>query len=187
MASTLKTLKLITDPTRVRILQLLRRENLSVLELQEILGMGQSRISTHLSGLKQAKLVSDRRSGKHIIYGFGDERAELDPRLLQTLDLAGADIEEIPDDMAALELALNKRRDAARAYFDSLAGKFGKTYVPGRSWKALAETLLKLMPPMVIADLGAGEGTFSQLLAQRAERVIAVSYTHLTLPTMLPV
>ena len=174
MASTLKTLKLITDPTRVRILQLLRRENLSVLELQEILGMGQSRISTHLSGLKQAKLVSDRRSGKHIIYGFGDERAELDPRLLQTLDLAGADIEEIPDDMAALELALNKRRDAARAYFDSLAGKFGKTYVPGRSWKALAETLLKLMPPIVIADLGAGEGTFSQLLAQRAERVIAV-------------
>ncbi|NRB75900.1 MAG: metalloregulator ArsR/SmtB family transcription factor [Verrucomicrobiales bacterium] len=174
MASTLKTLKLITDPTRVRILQLLRRENLSVLELQEILGMGQSRISTHLSGLKQAKLVSDRRSGKHIIYGFGDERTELDPRLLQTLDLAAADIEEISEDIAALELALNKRRDAARAYFDSLAGKFGKTYVPGRSWKALAETLLKLMPPMVIADLGAGEGTFSQLLAQRAEKVIAI-------------
>jgi ArsR family transcriptional regulator len=46
--------------------------------------------------------------------------------------------------------------------------------VPGRSWKGLAETLLQLMPPMVIADLGAGEGTFSQLLAQRAERVIAV-------------
>ena len=174
MASTLKTLKLITDPTRVRILQLLRRENLSVLELQEILGMGQSRISTHLSGLKQAKLVSDRRSGKHIIYGFGDERTELDPRLLQTLDLAAADIEEISEDIAALELALNKRRDAARAYFDSLAGKFGKTYVPGRSWKALAETLLKLLPPMVIADLGAGEGTFSQLLAQRAEKVIAI-------------
>ena len=174
MASTLKTLKLITDPTRVRILQLLRRENLSVLELQEILGMGQSRISTHLSGLKQAKLVSDRRSGKHIIYGFGDERTELDPRLLQTLDLAAADIEEISEDIAALELALNKRRDAARAYFDSLAGKFGKTYVPGRSLKALAETLLTLMPPMVIADLGAGEGTFSQLLAQRAEKVIAI-------------
>jgi len=38
----------------------------------------------------------------------------------------------------------------------------------------VAETLLKLMPPLVIADLGAGEGTFSQLLAQRAERVIAV-------------
>ena len=46
--------------------------------------------------------------------------------------------------------------------------------MPGRSWKGLAEALLTLMPPMVIADLGAGEGTFSQLLAQRAKRVIAV-------------
>ena len=50
-----------------------------------------------------------------------------------------------------------------RRYFDELAGKFGRHYVPGRSWKGLAEMLLKLMPPMVIADLGAGEGTFSQL------------------------
>ncbi len=61
-----------------------------------------------------------------------------------------------------------------RAYFDELAGKFGKNYVPGRSWKGLAETLLALMPPMVIADLGAGEGTFSQLMARRAKKVIAI-------------
>lgn len=174
MSSTLKTLRLIADPTRVRILNLLRLEDLSVVELQEILGMGQSRISTHLSQLRQASLVSDRRSGKHIIYTFGPETGELDERLLQTLDLALADIEEKPDDEAALDLAIRKRRDKARAYFDALAGKFGKTYCPGRSWKALGETLLKLMPPMVIADLGAGEGTFSQLLAQRAEKVIAV-------------
>ncbi|MEM1441003.1 MAG: metalloregulator ArsR/SmtB family transcription factor [Verrucomicrobiota bacterium] len=174
MSSTLKTLRLIADPTRVRILNLLRLEDLSVVELQEVLGMGQSRISTHLSQLRQAKLVSDRRSGKHIIYAFGDESGEIDSRLRQTLDLALSDIEETDDDEAALALSIAKRRDKARAYFDALAGKFGKTYCPGRSWKALAETLLKLMPPMVIADLGAGEGTFSQLLAQRAEKVIAI-------------
>jgi ArsR family transcriptional regulator len=61
-----------------------------------------------------------------------------------------------------------------RAYFDELAGKFGRHYVPGRSWKGLAEMLLALMPPLEIADLGAGEGTFSQLLARRATHVIAV-------------
>ncbi|MEI9812989.1 MAG: class I SAM-dependent methyltransferase [Acidobacteriota bacterium] len=55
-----------------------------------------------------------------------------------------------------------------------MAGKFGRQYVPGRSWQGLAETLLTLMPPLVIADLGAGEGTVSQLLARRAKRVIAV-------------
>lgn len=174
MSSILKSLRLIADPTRLRILNLLRREDLSVVELQDILGMGQSRISSQLSQLRLAKLVTDRRSGKNIIYTFGNDSAAIDDRLLQALDLAMSDIEEIADDCASLDLTLAKRKDKARAYFDALAGKFGRTYCPGRSWKALAETLLKLMPPMVIADLGAGEGTFSQLLAQRAEKVIAV-------------
>ena len=70
MPSILKSLRLIADPTRVRILSLLQQEDLTVVELQEILGMGQSRISTHLSQLKQANLVTDRRSGKNIIYTF---------------------------------------------------------------------------------------------------------------------
>ena len=59
MSSTLKTLRMISDPTRVRILHLLQQEELSVVELQEILGMGQSRISSHLSQLRQAALVTD--------------------------------------------------------------------------------------------------------------------------------
>jgi len=61
-----------------------------------------------------------------------------------------------------------------RSFFDSVAGRLGKDYVPGKSWKSLAEALLRLIPPMVIADLGAGEGAFSLLLAQRAKKVIAV-------------
>lgn len=136
--------------------------------------MGQSRISSQLSQLRQGKLVTDRRSGKNIIYAFGNDASPLDPRLVEALGLAAAEIPEAADDAAALELLLAKRRDKARSYFDALAGKFGRTYCPGRSWKALGETLLKLMPPLVIADLGAGEGTFSQLLAQRAEKVIAI-------------
>jgi len=153
---------------------LLKVEELSVVELQEILGMGQSRISTHLSQLKQENLVSDRRSGKNVIYDFNRDPHFFPPGLIAALELAATEVDEIHDDDAALKLTLAKRKDKARAYFDELAGKFGRSYVPGRSWKALAETLLKLLPPMVIADLGAGEGTFSQLLAQQAEKVIAV-------------
>ena len=85
-----------------------------------------------------------------------------------------ADIPEAEQDLAALKLVIGKRRDKMRNYFDSLAGKFGRAYLPGRSWEGLAEVLLRLMPPMVIADLGAGEGTFSQLLALRAKQVIAI-------------
>jgi ArsR family transcriptional regulator len=172
MPSLLKSLKLIADPTRVRLLRLLREQELSVAELQDILSMGQSRISTQLSQLKSAGLVGDRRSGKKILYGAATTPA-LEPLWKITAD-AAAEVPESARDLAALALVLRKRSDSARAYFDQLAGKFGRTYVPGRSWKALAEALLKLMEPRVIADLGAGEGTLSQLLAQRAQRVIAV-------------
>jgi ArsR family transcriptional regulator len=172
MPSLLKSLKLIADPTRVRLLRLLREQELSVAEIQDILGMGQSRISTQLSQLKAAGLVGDRRSGRKILYGAVTLPA-LEPLWKLTVD-AAAEIPESARDLAALALVLRKRSDTARAYFDQLAGKFGRTYVPGRSWKALAEALLKLMEPRVIADLGAGEGTLSQLLARRADRVIAV-------------
>jgi ubiquinone/menaquinone biosynthesis C-methylase UbiE len=168
MASILKTLKLISDPSRLRLLLLLEREELSVAELQEILSMGQSRISTHLSHLKAAGIVEDRKQGKNSLYRLRDRQ------LIELLHSAATEIPEASDDARALQLVLEKRRDKVRGYFDELAGKFGRNYVPGRSWKGLAETLLQLMPPMAIADLGAGEGTFSQLLAQRAQHVIAV-------------
>ncbi|MDQ6655732.1 MAG: class I SAM-dependent methyltransferase, partial [Verrucomicrobiota bacterium] len=84
---------------------------------------------------------------------------------------------ELPEtacDQTALKLALRKRQDKTRAYFDELAGRFGRSYVPGRSWQALAHTLITLLPPQNVADLGAGEGTLSQLLAKTAKQVIAI-------------
>ena len=164
-------MRLVAEPTRLRILLLLEREELSVAELQEILSAGQSSISTHLAQLKKGGLVEDRRTGKSALYRL--KPAELNG-LLELLHKSAAQIPEAADDGAALKLVLRKRQDKVRAYFDQLAGKFGRHYVPGRSWKGLAEMLLQLMPPMVIADLGAGEGTVSQLFAQRAARVIAV-------------
>jgi ArsR family transcriptional regulator len=172
MPSLLKSLKLIADPTRVRLLRLLRSQELTVAELQEILGMGQSRISTQLSQLRAAGLVGDRRVGKNIHYGVVEAGGAA--ALWDLVERAGDEFPEAAADSAALALVLRKRSDKARAYFDQLAGKFGRAYVPGRSWKGLCEALIKLMEPCVIADLGAGEGTLSQLLAQRAKHVIAV-------------
>ena len=68
MPSIVKILRMVADPSRLRILLLLQSEELSVAELQEILVMGQSTISTHLSQLKQAGLVEDRRTGKSNFY-----------------------------------------------------------------------------------------------------------------------
>jgi ArsR family transcriptional regulator len=63
MASTINLLRLLADPTRLRLLLLLEQEELSVAELQQILGMGQSRISSHQAQLKRAGVVADRRVG----------------------------------------------------------------------------------------------------------------------------
>lgn len=165
----LKSLKLLADPTRLRILLLLEEESLSVADLQELLGMGQSRISTQLSQLKAEGLVTDERSGKNNFY-----RSAMPPELAGLARKAASELSELPKDRTALRHLQRKRRDRARSYFDELAGKFGRDYVPGRSWKGLAEALLKVMARGTVADLGAGEGTLSQMLAQRAEKVIAV-------------
>jgi ubiquinone/menaquinone biosynthesis C-methylase UbiE/DNA-binding transcriptional ArsR family regulator len=169
MASILKSLRLAADPNRLRLLLLLEREELSVAELQEILGKGQSQVSTSLALLKSAGLVDDRRTGKNAFY-----RLKAPAQLMELLREAVREVPETEQDRQALRHVLRKRQDSMRRYFDELAGKFGRQYVPGRSWKGIAEALLKLMPPMVIADLGAGEGTISQLMAQRAKRVIAI-------------
>lgn len=169
MGGFLKSVRLLGDEGRVRILRLLQQEELSVAELQEILGMGQSRISMQLSQLKNAGLVDVRRAGQKSLY-----RLTAPSILKQVLQRTTDEVPEASQDDDGLRLVLAKRKDKLRGYFDELAGKFGRNYVPGRSWKGLAEMLIRLLPPLVIADLGAGEGTLSLMLAQRAERVIAV-------------
>src|SRR3954467_9912635 len=176
MASTINFLKLLADPTRLRLLLLLEEDELSVAELQKILGMGQSRISSHLAQLKRAGVVEDRRSGKNVYYGLTatPERNVAREKVSELIRVLAREMPETQRDRTALQLTLRKRRDKARKYFDELAGKFGRGYVPGRSWQALAHTLITLLPPLTVADLGAGEGTLSQLLAKRARKVIAV-------------
>jgi DNA-binding transcriptional ArsR family regulator len=72
--SLVKVLRVAADSNRLRILLLAAAEELSVAELQEILSMGQSTISTHLSQLKQAGLVEDRRTGKSSLYRLSSSR-----------------------------------------------------------------------------------------------------------------
>jgi ubiquinone/menaquinone biosynthesis C-methylase UbiE/DNA-binding transcriptional ArsR family regulator len=175
MASTINLLRLLADPTRLRLLLLLEQEELSVAELQQILGMGQSRISSHLAQLKRAGAVTDRRVGKNVYYGANHHgRNSQRERVAEITRLLARDLPETARDRTGLKLILHKRQDRARKYFDELAGKFGRSYVPGRSWEALAHTLISLLPPLTVADLGAGEGTLSQLLAKSARKVIAI-------------
>src|ERR1035441_5939988 len=92
MASILKSLRLAADPNRLRLLLLLEREELSVAELQEILGKGQSQVSTSLALLKSAGLVDDRRTGKSAFY-----RLKAPAQLMELLREAAPAVPEIEE------------------------------------------------------------------------------------------
>ncbi|MCX7713670.1 MAG: metalloregulator ArsR/SmtB family transcription factor [Chthoniobacterales bacterium] len=164
-------LRVMAEPTRMRILGLLREAELTVVELQEIFGMRQSRISAHLSLLRRSGLVVQRRLGRKSYYSFAEGVVG---EVERAMDLALKDMPERERDREALKFVMRKRKDRAMEYFNRLAGRFGRTYIPGRSWRALAHGLLRLVPPMDVADMGCGEGILTQLLARRARRVIGV-------------
>ena len=155
----------------MRLLALLLHEELSVAELQEILSMAQSRISSQLALLRQAGLVTDRRDGRNAFYSL---RAQLDANQRLLIGTACASVAELPEpieDRANLERILARRRQQSESYFNLIAGKLGRNYCPGRSWEAIGHLALRLTPAITIADLGAGEGLVSQLLARRAAHV----------------
>ncbi|MDX2225747.1 MAG: metalloregulator ArsR/SmtB family transcription factor [Verrucomicrobiae bacterium] len=172
MPSTLKVWKILTDTTRLRVLALLHQEALTVSELQEILSMGQSRISTHLAQLRDSGLLVIRREGKKSFYSLSKEAVQ--STIVAAALEAAREVPERTKDMAALKLILQKRKETARLFFNQVAGRFGRNYGPGRSWQAFAQMALCLMPDCLIADLGSGEGLVSQLLARHARKVIAV-------------
>jgi ArsR family transcriptional regulator len=174
MPGTLKALRALSDPTRLRIVALLERNELSVNELQEITRMGQSRISTHLGLLQEASLLDSRREGKRTFYRIV---ANAEPTVREFIQLAVRGAQELPEhgaDQVNLKRILVRRTQQAQLYFNQVAGRFDRSYGPGRSWQAFGQLLLRVLPPLVIADLGSGEGLLSELLARRAKAVIAV-------------
>jgi len=171
MNGTWDMLKLLADPTRVRILSLLQAEELSVSELGEILDMAQSRVSSQLAQLRSHELVQDRREGKKAFYSLRPQIAPAASELIRAACSAAATQPEVVDDQTNLVRVLQKRRAHQEQYFNLIAGKLGKNYCPGRSWEAIGHLALRLAPAIEVADLGAGEGLLSQLLARRVAQV----------------
>jgi 2-polyprenyl-3-methyl-5-hydroxy-6-metoxy-1,4-benzoquinol methylase len=174
MSATLKSLRALSDPTRLRIVALLERGELSVAELQEITRLGQSRISTHLGLLQESDLVQSRREGKRAFYKLNDQADATTREFIQVAIRGAKELPEHSADQINLKRVLNRRREQAEVYFNQIAGRFDRVYGPGRSWQAFGHLLLRILPPLVVADLGAGEGLLSELLALRCKKVIAV-------------
>src|ERR1041385_4124131 len=167
MSSTLKSLRALSDPTRLRIVALLERDELSVNELQEITHMGQSRISTHLGLLQESGMVNSRRDGKRTFYKINPQVNGGIGEFVQMAIRGAKELPEYSADQINLKRILNRRREQAQVFFNQVAGRFDRIYGPGRSWQAFGHLLLRILPPLVVADLGSGEGLLSELLARR--------------------
>lgn len=136
--------------------------------------MGQSRISSHLGLLRQGNLVSDRREGKHTFYGLNPDLPAEVAKLIDAALSVAAEEKTFAEDQRNLGRILTRRKQVAEKYFNLVAGRLGRSYCPGRSWEALGHFLLLLTPRIKVADLGAGEGMISQLLARNADTVYCI-------------
>ena len=174
MSSTLKSLRALSDQTRLRIVALLENDELSVNELQEVTRLGQSRISTHLGLLTECELLCSRREGKRSFYKLNPEADSVTAEFIQLAIRGAKELPEHESDHINLKRVLQRRGEQAQVYFNQVAGRFDRVYGPGRSWQAFGHLLLRILPPIVVADLGAGEGLLSELLARRCKKVIAV-------------
>jgi ubiquinone/menaquinone biosynthesis C-methylase UbiE len=171
LANTTRTLKALGDENRLRILNLLRRKELSTSDMVEVLNLGQSRVSAHLALLKEVGLVEDRRLGRRSLYSL---HPEAPAALLEPVLVDGEQSAEFAADLAGLEALEQRRREASRSYFDRVAARFGEQALPGRTWEGLARGLLQLAPRARYADLGVGDGQLTLMLATVAESVTAV-------------
>lgn len=166
----------LSDPSRVRLLAILEREELSVGEVASVVQMPQSTVSRHLKTLQDGGWLSRRSAGPSALYRMtGDE---LDPSAQGVwLAVRGSveSVEGVEEDRRRLGSVLSERREDSVAYFGKLAGEwdeirqslFGTSFTP--------DALLSLIPgDWVVADLGCGTGNAAEHLGPYVERVVAI-------------
>ena len=145
---------------------------LSVAELVGVLGLPQSTVSRHLKPLRDTGLVEARREGTSVYYRRGTVLA--DPGLADMLSHRLKEVPDAAEDLASVRRVLEARRSRSREFFDRVAGSYSTLTEPGGGWRVLSTALAVGFSGKVVADLGAGEGGLSLLLARHAKRVTAV-------------
>ena len=166
-------LKVLADPTRVRLLALLEGEELTVAELSAITRLAQPRVSTHLAKLKEAGLVRDRRAGVSAYYRFDHESLDPAQRALWQALSTGSDDPLLRQDAERVPAVLASRA-ADQNWADSVAGDMERHYSPGRTWEALARSALPLLETGDVLDIASGDGVLAELLAPHARRYVCV-------------
>lgn len=166
-------LKVFADATRVRLLALLAREELTVAELSSITRLAQPRVSTHLARLKEAGLVRDRRAGVSAYYRFDEEALDPAQQALWAMLRDGSDDPLLRQDAERVPTVLAARA-SDQNWADAVAGDMERHYSPGRTWEALARSALPLMEAGDVLDIASGDGVLAELIAPHARRYVCL-------------
>lgn len=166
-------LRLLSDPTRVRLLKLLEREELTVAELSAATHLAQPRVSTHLARLREASLVHDRRAGVSVYYRLGVESAPQAVRALWATISEATDDALLREDLDRLQRVLSARA-SAQNWADTVAGDMERHYSPGRTWETLARCSVQLAELGDVLDVASGDGVLAELLAPQARSITCI-------------
>jgi len=166
-------LRLLSDPTRLRILAAVEPEELAVNEIADVLGMGQSRISNHLRLLRDGAALRGRREGAWTFYRNAlaehPETAAVWQAVLQGLAKDPA----LKRDAKRRRGVLDRRRKRSREHFAAGNGRAGFEH------GSLREEILAALAPaeLVAVDGGCGDGFLTEELAARFSRVLAFDHS----------
>ncbi len=186
LANLQSTLKLLSDPVRLRLCALLARAELAVQELVTITGLQQSRISNHLSLLKRQGLVRDRREGTWSFHSLVEPHDDgpMSPALFAATIQPFLDSEEGHADWHALLAVLDQRRAGSRSTHDRLADGWPTDAQETALGTLRAEILAEAWPcGASVADLGCGTGFLAGWLAERGASVVAIDHSERMLRT----
>ena len=170
--------RLLADSSRQRLLLLLEAHALSAAELNEITGLAQSRVSTHLAKLKQAGLIQPERGEGAALYSARQPEgaaAELWRALRPKLEDA-----QTRADLERAEQVL-RARHSGQTWAESVAGRMERHYSPGRTWETTAHALIGLVQLGKVLDLASGDGVLAELLAPRSQQVTCLDISETVL------
>jgi ArsR family transcriptional regulator len=180
----LKLFKILGDDTRLKLLAILRKSEFTVSELVHILGLHQSNISRHLTQLRDAKLVQDRREGTLVYYRWSEKLNSSNEISSLILSAWTNHDEKILLDSKMNE-ALELRKSQSKSFFDLVAGQYQEIAQVGGGAQGLIHAMALLIQSRCAADIGCGEGYLSQTLAMNCKSVIAVDQSQKMLDVLI--
>jgi ubiquinone/menaquinone biosynthesis C-methylase UbiE len=172
----LTALRAVAEPTRLRLVVLCARGELTVSELTQILGQSQPRVSRHLKLLCDAGLLDRFREGSWVFHRLS-QSTPASALARQLVAACGEADPTIALDLQRLGAIKQQRADLASAYFRENAAQWHRIrslYVDEREVEAALIEIIAAADPSDLLDIGTGTGRMLEILAPRVEQALGI-------------